>query len=56
MALAHCPQCDRLAEITDRYALASTDGPLEHLRLDCPAGHWFTMLAEDVRPALAAAA
>jgi hypothetical protein len=43
-----CPQCALPAEITDRFTLASTDGPLDHLKIGCRGGHWFTPLAEDV--------
>ncbi len=56
MAHAHCPQCDQLALIADRRTLYSTDGPLEYVRLDCPAGHWFTLPAADLRMPAAVAA
>jgi hypothetical protein len=26
-----CPACGAIAEITDRFVLASTDGPVDHL-------------------------
>jgi hypothetical protein len=45
---ARCPQCARPAEITDRFSLTSTDGPLEHVKISCRSGHWFTQLAADV--------
>lgn len=48
MEHARCPQCTHPAEITDRFTLDSTDGPLEHVKLVCTAGHWFTPFAEDV--------
>lgn len=43
-----CPQCAQPAQIVDRFALGSTDGPLEHVKVGCRNGHWFTPLAEDV--------
>jgi hypothetical protein len=45
-----CPACGAIAEITDRFVLASTDGPVDHLALSCAAGHHFRMPA-DSRPA-----
>jgi hypothetical protein len=45
-----CPQyldrqgasrCGLPAEVLDRYAVESTDGPLESVRIRCPRGHWF---------------
>jgi hypothetical protein len=48
MTFVRCPQCDLPAEITDRFSLASTDGPAEHVKTKCAAGHWFTPLAADV--------
>ena len=38
-----CPDCGALAEVTDRFALESTDGPIEHVRVQCVARHWFLM-------------
>jgi hypothetical protein len=38
-----CPECRAPAEITDRFALESTDGPIEHVRLQCVHRHWFLM-------------
>jgi hypothetical protein len=34
-------RCGLPAEVEDRYALASTDGPLECAKIHCPVGHWF---------------
>lgn len=40
-----CPECGRLAEVVDRFVLASTDGPIEHTRLRCDAGrHHLTII------------
>jgi hypothetical protein len=43
-----CPQCGLPAEITDRFTLAGTSGPVEHVRTVCVGGHWFTPLVDDV--------
>ena len=43
-----CPECGAPAEITERFWLASTDGPVEHLKTRCVSNHWFTPLAERV--------
>jgi hypothetical protein len=45
---ARCPQCAQPAQIVDRFALGSTDGPLEHVKVGCRNGHWFTPRSEDV--------
>jgi hypothetical protein len=38
-----CPDCRSPAEITERFVLESTDGPIEHVRLRCVRQHWFLM-------------
>jgi hypothetical protein len=38
-----CPDCGAPAEVTDRFALESTDGPIEHMRVQCVLRHWFLM-------------
>jgi hypothetical protein len=48
-------RCGLPAEVADRYALESTDGPLESVRIRCPRGHWFngpleSLLRNDSRP------
>jgi len=37
-----CPQCATAAHITERFWLASTDGPVEHLKTGCVNHHWLT--------------
>ena len=37
-----CPQCSAPAQITERFWLNSTDGPVEHLKIGCLSKHWFT--------------
>ena len=44
-----CPSCHQPAEVVDAFALGSTDGPSRHLKVRCPAGHWYTMPADRVR-------
>lgn len=44
-----CPECGAPAEITERFWLDSTDGPLEHLKTGCVNHHWLTPRAETVQ-------
>jgi hypothetical protein len=46
-----CPECGLPAEVTERFSLSSTDGPVEHVALACLDGHYFRMPAEGVSPA-----
>ena len=46
-----CPQCGAPAQITDRFRLDSTAGPVEHLQTGCVNNHWLTPLAETVASA-----
>jgi hypothetical protein len=41
--LISCPQCHAVAEITDRFWLAGTGGPVEHFALRCVRRHHFRM-------------
>ncbi|HEY7143291.1 MAG TPA: hypothetical protein VH637_03520 [Streptosporangiaceae bacterium] len=41
-----CPDCGVPAEITGRFCLPSTDGPVDHIVLHCVAGHHFRMPAD----------
>jgi hypothetical protein len=41
--LGACPECGLPAEITDRFSLPSTDGPVEHVAVACLSGHHFRM-------------
>ncbi len=41
-----CPECGAPAEVTDRFVLESTDGPIEHVRVRCAGLHWFLMSTE----------
>ena len=49
-----CPECGAPAEVTQRSALESTDGPMEHVKIQCVRRHWFlmptAMLAAAIRP------
>jgi hypothetical protein len=40
-----CPQCGAPAQITERFWLGSTAGPVEHLKTGCVNHHWLTPLA-----------
>ena len=48
LILISCPECASPAEVTDRFALASTDGLIDHLGLRCAAGHLFRMPADSL--------
>jgi hypothetical protein len=45
-----CPECELPARIADRFVLRSTEGPVDHVALECVAGHHFRM-ARDRLPA-----
>jgi hypothetical protein len=54
-----CPQCGASAQITERFWLGGTAGPVEHVQIGCVNNHWLTPLAETVasaQPELAAVA
>ena len=40
-----CPEagCPQTASVSDRFVLASTEGPVEHVALRCGQGHAFRM-------------
>ena len=40
--LLNCPTCGLPAEITDRFMLDGVPTPVEHVKLVCIAGHWYT--------------
>ena len=46
LILVACPECGVAAEVTDRFTLTSTDGPVEHMALRCAASHHFRMPVE----------
>lgn len=41
--LVVCPECAAPAEVVDRFDLPSTDGPVEHAKVQCLARHWFLL-------------
>jgi hypothetical protein len=43
-----CPECGHVATVVDQSALESTDGPVEHVRIRCTAGHHFFMPSVDL--------
>ena len=48
MTYARCPECDLPAQIVDRFTLVSTSGPVEHVKIVCLGGHWFTPESREV--------
>ena len=48
--LVVCPECAAPAEVMDRYVLPSTDGPVEHVKVQCLGRHWFVLPAAALPP------
>ena len=46
MSAMTCPGCGAPAKITERFTLASTDGPVAHVALSCAAGQHYRMAAD----------
>jgi hypothetical protein len=46
LTVISCPQCGVPAEVTERFSLQSTDGPVSHIALSCVAGHHFRMTVD----------
>ena len=46
MSIMPCPGCGAPAEITERFILASTDGPITHVAVCCIGGHHYRMEAD----------
>ena len=53
LEIVGCPECGAPAEIVDRFELASTNGPVEHVKVLCIQRHWFTVAVTQMaqRPA-----
>jgi len=49
--LVECPACGLPAEITDRFVLGGTPGPVEHVKIMCVTRHWFTLPVEQLAAA-----
>jgi len=43
LTLVPCPDCGVPAEVTERFTLSSTDGPVDHIALRCAGNHHFRM-------------
>jgi hypothetical protein len=43
-------RCGLPAEVEDRVTMPSTDGPVEILKISCPAGHWFNAPLDSLTP------
>ena len=52
MEIVACPDptCQAPAWVDDRWTWESTDGPVEHVKTGCEAGHWFTPPAASLVP------
>ena len=44
------PTCQAPAWVHDRWTWPSTDGPVEHVKTGCEAGHWFSPMATSLVP------
>jgi hypothetical protein len=51
-SLLDCPECGLPAEITERFTLGGAPGPVEHIKIVCVTGHWFTPPTARVRRAV----
>jgi hypothetical protein len=45
MSAVTCPGCGGPAEVTERFTLAGTGGPVAHVALSCTGGHHYRMAA-----------
>jgi hypothetical protein len=34
-------RCGLPAEVSARFTMSSTSGPIENVKIRCPSGHWF---------------
>ncbi|MBV8944558.1 MAG: hypothetical protein JO046_22105 [Solirubrobacterales bacterium] len=41
-----CPTCGTRMEVVDRFVLYGVPAPVEHVKVRCPSGHWFTIPTE----------
>lgn len=46
--LVSCPDCGAPAEVVDRFALPSTDGPVVMVKVWCVTRRWFTVPVESL--------
>jgi hypothetical protein len=42
-ALVDCATCGLPAEITDRFTVGGAPAPVEHVKIVCVRGHWYTL-------------
>ena len=54
MQFTYCPHpaCGAVAEIVDRFAFASTDGFIEHVKVQCLHRHLFTLPVDKLPPSV----
>jgi hypothetical protein len=50
LELVICPRCAQPAEVVRRSGLASTAGPLEHVKIQCIQRHCYLLLADRLTP------
>ena len=54
MQFTYCPHpaCGAVAEIVDRFAFASTDGFIEHVKVQCLHRHLFMLPVDKLPPSI----
>ena len=50
MELTSCPECGAPSEVVWRFSEDGTDGPVEHVKLQCISRHWFLGPAASLLP------
>jgi len=43
-----CPSCGLPAQVVDSFTLPGAPEPVEHVKLVCVAGHWFTPTSDSL--------
>jgi hypothetical protein len=51
METTTCPECQAPAEIRGRAVWESTNGPVEHIRVECIRRHWCLMSVQSLAEA-----
>ena len=49
-----CPSCGAPTQVIDRFTLDGVPDPVEHVKVRCVIGHWFTIPADWLSQAAAA--
>jgi hypothetical protein len=49
VTILDCPLCGLPAEIVARFTFDGSPGPVEHVKVLCVGGHWFTLPVDSLR-------